>query len=268
MAEIVILTRGRTPGRTGPPSAWYEIGRNNSLAEELTLRGHRVAMWWDEPEGPCVSNACELAILRSGGPVNISRGRTLRDEGVTVVNDPDCHWRASDKWELAQIFASHNIPHPFTVLADGNTEREMVLKVRRSSGGHGVSLIPAGVAIHDEDCVLQERVAFRDDLRALVMDDEVIHWLRRYPRPGEWRSNLAQGAAFEEAFDVPRELHDLALGAARATGLSLCGVDLIQGDDGWYVLEVNPGTTLYGATIEEGVRNVAAIATLLERRLR
>jgi len=268
VAEIVILTRGRTPGRTGPASAWYEIGRNNSLAEELTNRGHRVAMWWDEPEGPCVSNTPDLAVLRSGGPTNIARGRDLRARGVTVVNDPDSHWRASDKWELAQIFGHHQIAHPDTQLAVGVTPRDMVLKIRRSSGGHGVSLIAAGTAINDENCVLQERIALHDDLRALVMDNHVVHWLRRYPKDGEWRSNLAQGASFEEASSVPAPLHQLALTAARATGLDLCGVDLIQGDDGWYVLEVNPGTTLYGATIEEGVRNVATIASALESRLR
>lgn len=267
MAEICILTRGRTPGRTGPPSAWYEMGRNNSLAEELTRRGHRVAMWWDEPEGQCVSESCDLAVLRSGGPINIARGRTLRERGIQVVNDPDRHWAASDKWELAQLFTSHNIPHPFTSLADGTTDREMVLKVRRSSGGHGVSLIGAGVAVHDLNCVIQDKVALRDDLRALVMDGTVVHWLRRYPRAGEWRSNLAQGATFEEARSVSPALHELAVAAARAAGLDLCGVDLIQGDEGWYVLEVNPGTTLYGATVEEGVRNVAAIASALERRL-
>lgn len=268
MAEICILTRSRTPGRTGPPSAWYEIGRNNSLAEEFTRRGHRVAMWWDEPDGPCVSDRCDLAVLRSGGPVNIARGRALQGQGTTVVNDPDRHWAASDKWELAQIFATSNIAHPNTSLADGVMDREMVLKARRSSGGHGVSLISAGTEIHDANFIVQERIPMRDDLRALVMDNDVVHWLRRYPKAGEWRSNLAQGAAFEEARDVPQELHDLALAAAQATGLALCGVDLIRGDDQWYVLEVNPGTTLYGATLEEGVRNVATIATALERRLR
>ena len=268
MAEIVILTRGRTPGRTGPASAWYEIGRNNALAEELTRRGHRVAMWWDEPAGACVSTDPDLAVLRSGGPTNIERGRELRSRGVTVLNDPDSHWKASDKWELARIFREHQISHPSTQLATGVTPREMVLKVRRSSGGHGVSLIPAGTTIHDENCILQERIRLHDDLRALVMDDHVVHWLRRYPKQGEWRSNLAQGATFEEATSVPAELHELALNAARASGLVLCGVDLIQGDDAWYVLEVNPGTTLYGATVDEGVRNVATVARALENRLR
>lgn len=267
MAEIVILTRGRTPGRLGPSSAWYEIGRNNALAEELTRRGHRVAMWWDEPDGPCVSTDPDLAVLRSGGPTNIARGRELRDRGVTVVNDPDRHWRASDKWELAQIFEAAGLPHPATRLAEGLVAKESVLKLRRSSGGHGVSLIAADTDIEDDRYIIQDRIEMHDDLRALVMDGQVLHWLRRQPQDGEWRTNLAQGATFEEAHNVARELDNLAVAAARACELDLSGVDLICGPRGWFVLEANPGTTLYGATIAEGVRNVAAIATALERRL-
>ena len=267
MGLFIILTRGREPGRTGPPSAWYEVGRNNALAEELMRRGHRVAMWWDEPGGECVTATADLAILRSGGPVNIERGLTLQATGVAVVNDPMSHWRASDKWELAQFFDKASLSHPITHIARGTFDREMVLKKRRSSGGHGVSLLPPNTAIDDEDAIVQEKVAVEDDLRALVMDGEIVHWLRRFPRPGEWRSNLAQGSTFEEARAVGAEPTTLALAAANACGLDLCGVDLVRSADRWFVLEANPGTTLYGATIEEGARNIHRIADALERRL-
>ena len=107
MATIALLTRGKVAGRTGPSSAWYEIGRNNALAEALTLRGHRVAMWWDEPHGELLCDSIDLAVLRSGGPLNIERARVLRDSGAVVLNDPDAHWTASDKW--ATVASSNSV---------------------------------------------------------------------------------------------------------------------------------------------------------------
>ena len=98
MASIVILTRAKLPGRTGPSSARYEIGRNNALAESLTLRGHEVVMWWDEPLGPCLLETPDLVVIRSGGEINIGRAREFQGQGVPVLNDPEAHWLASDKW--------------------------------------------------------------------------------------------------------------------------------------------------------------------------
>jgi glutathione synthase/RimK-type ligase-like ATP-grasp enzyme len=224
-------------------------------------------MWWDEPIGPCVIDNADVAILRSGGPLNIQRGRELVSRGACVVNDPEAHWRASDKWELAKAFHNAGLSHPMTQRANGTFDREMVLKKRRSSGGHGVSLLAPHVRIDDDSSVVQDKVDVIDDLRALVMDGEIVHWLRRFPQPGEWRSNLAQGSSFEEAHDVDDEAVILALSAATACGLELCGIDLVRDANRWFVLEANPGTTLYGATVEEGVRNVRRIADAMERRL-
>ena len=42
MASIVILTRAKLAGRTGPSSARYEIGRNNALAESLGIDAERM----------------------------------------------------------------------------------------------------------------------------------------------------------------------------------------------------------------------------------
>jgi glutathione synthase/RimK-type ligase-like ATP-grasp enzyme len=62
--------------------------------------------------------------------------------------------------------------------------------------------------------------------------------------------------------------HELALAAAGACQLDICGVDLLQGEEGWLVLEANPGTTLFGVSREEGRENVTRVASYLEGRLR
>ena len=268
MATIALLTRGKVAGRTGPSSAWYEIGRNNALAEALTLRGHRVAMWWDEPHGELLCDSIDLAVLRSGGPLNIERARVLRDSGAVVLNDPDAHWTASDKWATVALLGNAGIAHPRTHLANGPVSAvQVVLKERRSSGGHGVSLVVGADVPDDERFVVQELVAWRDDLRAMVVNGRVEHWLRRRPREGEWRSNLAQGASYESAHDVSPAAEAMALAAAEATELVWCGVDLLQTESGWVILEANPGTTFHGVTREEGEAIVSSVATTIESYL-
>lgn len=269
MATIAILTSAKESPRTGPASAWYEVGRNNYLAEELTRRNHQVVMWWDEPEGELLAPHPDLVVIRSGKKTNIARARALADRGIRIYNDPDQHDRASDKWITAQVLTNAGIPHPPTTLALGpRTEEVVVLKQRRSSGGHGVEKIRGDLTPNDENFIVQPLLAWDDDLRATVIDRKVVYTLRRRPAPGEWRTNLAQGAHFENAGQIPTEAQELAIEATRAMNLSWGGVDLLLTPGGWTVLEVNPGTTLYGAHPDDGLHIVSALSDFLERELR
>ena len=268
MASIVILTRAKLAGRTGPSSARYEIGRNNALAESLTLRGHEVVMWWDEPLGPCLLETPDLVVIRSGGEINIGRARMFRDQGVLVLNDPEAHWLSSDKWATVDLLTQGGVAHPQTALATGPMPgAQYVLKERRSSGGHGVSLCEGSAIPNDERFVVQERMFWSDDLRAMVVDGRVEHWLRRRPAEGEWRTNIAQGSHYSSALDVSPQAEALALRAAHACNLLWCGVDLLEVNGEWTVLEVNPGTTFHGVTREEGQAIVESVADAIERTL-
>ncbi|TKX82906.1 30S ribosomal protein S6--L-glutamate ligase, partial [Halorubrum sp. SS5] len=71
--------------------------------------------------------------------------------------------------------------------------------------------------------------------------DEIVGSMYRYAPEGDWRTNVALGGAVEDATDdMPEEAADTALYAAEVMGLDYAGVDLVEGYDGWYVLEVNP----------------------------
>lgn len=267
MAVIALLTSAKQPARSGPPSAWYEVGRNNYLAEELHRRGHLVRMWWDEPDGPLDADV-DMAVIRSGKVTNIARATALQGQGVVVLNDPMMHDRASDKWLSARVFVENGINHPPTELANGvREEAEVVLKRRRGSGGHTVSKVAGSEVVADDNYIVQPLLPWTDDLRATVINDEVVYVLRRRPKPGEWRTNLAQGASFFRATDIPKEAALLARRATRALGLGWGGVDLLLTTDGWTVLEVNPGTTLYGEKPDDGLLIVSKLADYLEQQL-
>ena len=79
-----------------------------------------------------------------------------------------------------------------------------------------------------------------EDVRIYVVDGEAVGAMRRYAPDDDWRTNVARGGRVRDATpDVPSEVMDLAVDAAEALALDYAGVDVIEGIDGWYVLEVN-----------------------------
>ena len=75
------------------------------------------------------------------------------------------------------------------------------------------------------------------DLRVIVVGGQAIGATWR--RGGDWRANVARGAA-SQATPVTAELGRLAADAAAAVGAEICGVDLLEDPDGRLtVLEVN-----------------------------
>lgn len=60
--------------------------------------------------------------------------------------------------------------------------------------------------------------------------------------------------------DMPEEAKETALYAAEVMGLDYAGVDLIEGDDGWFVLEVNPTAGFKGLFKATGVSPAPYIA--------
>jgi hypothetical protein len=73
-----------------------------------------------------------------------------------------------------------------------------------------------------------------------VVGDEVIGAMYRYAPDDDWRSNVTLGGDVENATDtISRDVKALAQKATDVIGLDYAGVDLIENDDGWHVLEVN-----------------------------
>ena len=93
------------------------------------------------------------------------------------------------------------------------------------------------------------------DLRALVVDGQVVGAMKRQGKEGEFRSNLHRGGSAE----IVKLNHDelkVAMNAATALKLPVCGVDMLQSERGPLLLEVNSTPGLEGIEAATG-RNIA-----------
>jgi ribosomal protein S6--L-glutamate ligase len=125
----------------------------------------------------------------------------------------------------------------------------VVLKFARGTQGLGViwaesfdavSSIAESLNLIQYDVMIQRYYAgARDlDLRVLVLGGEPIAAVRRMAGEDGFRSNFHRGGSLHR-FKLTGELAELAIRASNAIGLNFAGVDIIMGEDGPLVLEVN-----------------------------
>jgi hypothetical protein len=106
------------------------------------------------------------------------------------------------------------------------------------------------------------------DRRMYVVGDRVVGAMDRYAPEGDWRTNVALGGEVEDATDkLTDELKETAIRAASVIGLDYAGVDMVESDDGWYVLEVNPTAGFRGLFRATGRSAAPYIAQLAIERV-
>jgi ribosomal protein S6--L-glutamate ligase len=95
--------------------------------------------------------------------------------------------------------------------------------------------------------IVQEfiREAKGADIRAFVIDGQVVGAMKRQAKEGEFRSNLHRGGT-AEVITLSRQEEIAAIKAAKALGLGIAGVDMLQSDRGPLIIEVNSSPGLEG----------------------
>jgi len=76
------------------------------------------------------------------------------------------------------------------------------------------------------------------DVRAFVIGDKVVAAMERTAQPGQWKTNIDQGAK-PRAIKLTGELENLALKAAQTLGLVYAGIDILQTKEKPIILEAN-----------------------------
>ncbi|MFO0599904.1 MAG: RimK family alpha-L-glutamate ligase [Myxococcaceae bacterium] len=178
---------------------------------------------------------------------------------VPVVNPGPAIARSRDKLRALQLLAAHGLDVPRTVMAtSGANVRALVsavgglpciIKLLRGTQGVGVMIANTQSEVEtilhtfwglDHDVCLQEFVAESKgrDIRALVVGDQVVGAMRRQARRGEFRSNLHRGGE-GKSIKLDVAYQKVAVEAARCLGLTVCGVDLLEGKSGPRLMELN-----------------------------
>ncbi len=105
------------------------------------------------------------------------------------------------------------------------------------------------------------------DIRAFVVDGEVVGAMKRQGKEGEFRSNLHRGGSAMQ-IELSDEEKYTAIKAAEAVGLGVAGVDMLQSERGPLVLEVNSSPGLEGIERATGVDIAGKIITFIEKNVK
>lgn len=188
--------------------------------------------------------------------------RQFEMQGVFTTASSIAIVRSRDKLRSIQLLARAGIGIPKTIfsrgIADSDTIVEevggapVIIKLARGTHGRGVVLaetkkaarsVLQGFSLTDDDgtnILLQEYIeeSAGTDIRAFVVGGQVVASMKRQSLTDDFRSNLHQGGE-GTSVKLTDEEKKVAIKAAKAMGLSICGVDMMRSNRGPLVLEVN-----------------------------
>jgi ribosomal protein S6--L-glutamate ligase len=105
------------------------------------------------------------------------------------------------------------------------------------------------------------------DIRAFVVGDRVVAAARRVAQAGEFRRNLHRGGS-AEAVQLDEAYETAAVRSAQIVGLKVAGVDMLEGNDGPAVMEVNSTAGLQGIETSTGIDVAGAIIDYVRENVR
>jgi ribosomal protein S6--L-glutamate ligase len=196
--------------------------------------------------------------------------------------------RSRDKLRSIQILSREGCAVPKTAFARHTVDvnelikyvggAPLVVKLVEGTQGLGVvlcetkkaakSVIEAFYAL-DAHILVQEFIeeAKGTDIRAFIVDGEVVGAMERKGPEGEFRSNLHRGGT-ARAVELDDEMRMTAIKAAASMGLAVAGVDMLPSKRGPLIMEVNSSPGLEGIERATGVDIAGKIMQYIERNAR
>jgi ribosomal protein S6--L-glutamate ligase len=189
--------------------------------------------------------------------------------------------RSRDKLRSLQILSRAGLGMPKTAFA--NEPRDLdnmieqvggapcVIKLLEGTQGIGVILAEnqkAAKSVLEAFLKLEANMLVQEfikeskgaDIRAFVVDGQVVGAMKRQAKEGEFRSNLHRGGS-ASVIALSSEEKATAIRAAKKLGLGIAGVDMLQSDRGPLIMEVNSSPGLEGI---EGATKIDIAGKIIE----
>jgi ribosomal protein S6--L-glutamate ligase len=206
---------------------------------------------------------------------------------VFTANESQAIIRSRDKLRSLQILSRASIGLPKTVFTNYSKNVEeifseigsfpVIIKLLEGTQGIGVVLAEnrsAASSVIESFHGLKARIIVQEfikeakgaDIRAFVVDGKVVGAMKRQAKEGEFRSNLHRGGK-AEIIKLSREEKEIAIASAKALGLGVAGVDMLQSKRGPLVMEVNSSPGLEGIEKATGINIAGKIIEYLEKNV-
>lgn len=207
--------------------------------------------------------------------------------GVFTTTESQSLVRSRDKLRSLQVLSRARLGLPKTVFTNYSKDvgevidhvggAPLIIKLLEGTQGLGVVLAEtknAAESVIEAFNGLQARVIVQEfikeaggaDIRALVVDGHVVGAMKRQGKEGEFRSNLHRGGS-ASVIELTDEEETAAIKAAKAMGLGVAGVDMLQSSRGPLILEVNSSPGLEGIEAATGKDIAKTIIRYIERNV-
>jgi len=204
---------------------------------------------------------------------------------IPVMNRPAAIQNAANKFFSFYLFKHAHLPIPRTTIT---SEFEVALQaikefnrvlVKPIFGSQGKGIIKLESSQLDLKLRLAELLNERGvlylqefvpnpgrDIRVFVVGEEALGAIYRFSLSGSVVSNLSQGGTPIRC-ELTGELEELAIRATKVVGADFAGVDLLEGEEGLLVLEVNGTPSGKGINQACGIDVTEKIVDLLLERV-
>ena len=268
-----------------------------SAGHEAIIVDHSLCDLIIEQDGPSIIykgqklEGVDAIIPRIGASITFYGTAVVRQfelMGVFSAVDSQAIVRSRDKLRSLQILSKAGLGMPKTAFTNFSKGGEkaliervggapLIIKLLEGTQGLGVVLAEnqnAAQSVLEAFNGLRARVIVQEfireakgaDIRAFVVDGEVVGAMKRQGKEGEFRSNLHRGGS-SQIIELTVEEKYTAILAAKAVGLGIAGVDMLQSERGPLVLEVNSSPGLEGIEKTTGTDIAGKIIEYIERNV-